>query len=141
MKYKICQVLECVHQSASSVHVRCMTNAWISTHGEKCIKYTTNDQNMININNYGDPHNLVLIRVQNKQQNTIWTFYQTHRVHTLYRYVKQCMNIWKSCLNTCYLCHKGPTSKANYHLKQSPIKKIDKIKISSSHLIKSQLWT
>ena len=28
-----------------------------------------------------------------QQQNAIWAFYQTHRVHTLHIYVKQCMNI------------------------------------------------
>ena len=45
-----------------------MTNARISTHGVKCIKHTTNDQNMININNYGDLQNLVLIGVQNNNK-------------------------------------------------------------------------
>ena len=30
-------------------------------------------------------------------------------MHTLHMYVKQCMNIWKTCLNTCYFHHKGPT--------------------------------
>ena len=38
------------------MHERCMANAWISTHGAKCIKHTTNDQNMINMNNYSDPN-------------------------------------------------------------------------------------
>ena len=61
-----------------------------------------------------------------KKKNTTETFYQTLRVHTLHMYVKQCMNIWKSCLNTYYFCHKGPTSKENNQMKQNPIKKIDK---------------
>ena len=75
---------------------------------------------------YGDTQKLVLIRVQKSEKNTIDAFYQTHRVHTLHMYVKQCMNIWKSYLKTCYFCHKGLTSKANQNLKQNPIKKIDK---------------
>ena len=86
-----------------------MTNSWASTHG--------------------DPQKLVLIGVkksEKKKKNTTETFYQTLRVHTLHMYVKQCMNIWKSCLNTYYFCHKGPTSKENNQMKQNPIKKIDK---------------
>ena len=75
---------------------------------------------------YGDTQKLVLIRVQKSEKNTIDAFYQTLRVHTLHMYVKQCMNIWKSCLNKCYFCHNEPTSKANHHLKQNPIKKIDR---------------
>ena len=61
-------VLECVQQGASSVHVRCMANAWISTHGAECIKHTTSDQNIINMNNYGDLQSLVLIgdQINNK---------------------------------------------------------------------------
>ena len=34
----------------------------------KVYKTHTNDQNMININNYGDPQILVLIRVQNNEK-------------------------------------------------------------------------
>ena len=86
-----------------------MTNSWASTHG--------------------DPQKLVLIgvkKIEKKKKNTTETFYQTLRVHTLHMYVKQCMNIWKSCLNTYYFCHKGPTSKENNQMKQNPIKKIDK---------------
>ena len=64
--------------------------------------------------------------MKKKKKNTTETFYQTLRVHTLHMYVKQCMNIWKSCLNTYYFCHKGPTSKENNQMKQNPIKKIDK---------------
>ena len=122
----ISSVRVCASKGASSVYVRCMTNAWISTHGAKCIKHTTNDQNMINMNNYDDPQNLILIGVQKQRENAIWALYQTLRVYILHMYDKQCKYIWKSCLNTCYFFHKGLTSKANYHLKQSPIKKIDK---------------
>ena len=103
-----------------------MTNAWANTHKEKCVKHTTNDQNMINMHNHGNPQKLVLIEIQKSEKNIIEAFYQTLRVHTLHMYVKQCMNIWKSFLNTCYFCHKGPTSKENRHLKQNSIKKIDK---------------
>ena len=74
---KTCQVLEYVQQDASSVHVRCMTNAWASIYGKICVKHTTNDQNMINMNNYGDPEKLVLIGVQKSEKNTIEAFYQT----------------------------------------------------------------
>ena len=61
-------------KGASSVHVRCMTNARISTHEAKCIKHTTNYQNMININNYGDLQNLVLIGVQNNNKMPLGHF-------------------------------------------------------------------
>ena len=57
---------------ARPMHDQCMTNAWISTHGEKCIKHNTNDQNMINMNNYGDPQSLVLIRIQNMVIPKVW---------------------------------------------------------------------
>ena len=61
-------------------------------------------------------------------ENVVLAFYQTHRVHTLHMYVKQCMNIWKSSLKSCYFCHKGLTFKANQNLKKkNPIKNIDKI--------------
>ena len=128
-------------KGASSVHVRCMTNACASIHGAKYAKHTTNDQNMINIHNHGNSQKLVLIGVQNNKKMPFGHFIKHLRVHTLYIYIKQCMNIWKSCLNTCYFCHKGATSNANYHLKQNPIKRLTKIKFSNSHLRKSQLWT
>ena len=50
-------------KGASSVHIRCMTKHEQGTHREKCVNHTTNDQNMINKNNYGDPQKLVLIGV------------------------------------------------------------------------------
>ena len=59
---------------ARPMHDQCMTNAWISTHGEKCIKHNTNDQNMINMNNYGDPQSLVLIRIQNNNKMSFGHF-------------------------------------------------------------------
>ena len=95
-------------------------------HGAKCVKHATNNQNMINMHNHGNPPKNDNYRSPKQRENVIWTFYQTLRAHTLHMYVRQCMNIWKSCLNTCYFCHKGPTSKANQHLKQNPIKNIDK---------------
>ena len=33
--------------------------------GSKCVKHTTNDQNMINMYNHGNPQSLELIGVQN----------------------------------------------------------------------------
>ena len=66
-----------------SVHVRCMTNAWVSTQGAKCLKPTTNDQNMINMNNYGDPQNLVLIGVQNNEKMSFGHFIE-HLKYTHY---------------------------------------------------------
>ena len=71
---KTCQVLVCVQQGAFSVHVRCMTNAWASTHEEKCVKHTTNDQNMINMHNHGNPQSLVLIGVQNNEKMSFGHF-------------------------------------------------------------------
>ena len=50
------------------MHMRCMINAWASTHGAKCVKHTTHDQNMINMNNCSDPQKLVLIGVQNNEK-------------------------------------------------------------------------
>ena len=55
-------------KGASSVHIRCMTKHEQGTHREKCVNHTTNDQNMINKNNYGDPQKLVLIGVQNNNK-------------------------------------------------------------------------
>ena len=63
------------------------------THGAKCVKYATNDQNMINMHNNGNPQKIGTHRSLKQQENVIWTFYQTLRVHTLHMYVKQCMNI------------------------------------------------
>ena len=59
---------------ASSVHVRCMIDARASTHGAKCVKNTTNYQNMINMNNYSDLPNLVLIGVQNNEKMSFGHF-------------------------------------------------------------------
>ena len=83
---------------ASRVYQVCMCNAWTSTHEAKCVKHTTNDQNMYK---YGKPQNLVLIGVQKSEKNTVEAFDQTPRMHTLYTYDEQCMNMWKTCLNTC----------------------------------------
>ena len=42
---------------------------------------------------YGKPQNLVLIGVQKSEKNTVEAFYQTPRMHTLYTYDEQCMNM------------------------------------------------
>ena len=48
-----------------------------------------------------------LIGVQKNEKNTIETFYQTPSMHTLYAYDEQCMNMLKSCVNTCYIATWG----------------------------------
>ena len=73
--------------------MQCMINAWTSR--AKCVKHTTNDQSMLNMNKYGKTQKLVLIGFQME------AFYQTPRMHTLYTYDEQCMSMWKTCLNTC----------------------------------------
>ena len=85
-----------------------MWDAWQSTHGAKCVKHTTNDQNMLNMNKYVKTQNLILIGVQESEKKKKHThthpkeaFYQKPNVHTLYIYDEQCMNMWKSGLNTC----------------------------------------
>ena len=70
------------------MHVRCMSNARISTHEKKCVKHTYRDQNMINMHNPDSLQKLVLIGVQKNEKNTIYAFYQTLRVHILHIYVK-----------------------------------------------------
>ena len=50
---------------ACGVPMWCMCKAWLSTFGSKCVKHTTNDQNMIKMYNHGSPQSLVLIGVQN----------------------------------------------------------------------------
>ena len=120
VKHVKCQGL--CNKCVSSVHVRCMTNACASIHGAKYAKHTTNDQYMINMHNYDNPQSLVLIGIQNNEKLSFGHFVKHLRVHTLYMYVKQCMNIWKTCLNTCYFCHKGPTFKANHQKKSTSYK-------------------
>ena len=124
----------------AKVHLVCMWDAWASTQGEKCIKHTTKDQNMINMHNHGNPQSLVLIGVQNSEKMPFGHFIR-HRVHTLHMFVKQCMNIWKFFLNTYYFFHKAPTSKANDHLNKAQSKRLTKNKFSNSYLRKFQLWT
>ena len=46
------------------VHVQCMSKAWTSTYGEKCVKHTINDRNMLQLSKHGSPQSLVLIGVQ-----------------------------------------------------------------------------
>ena len=64
-----------VRMCAAKMHLVCMWDAWpmheyawISTHGAKCIKHITNDQNMINMDNYGDLQIFVLVEVQNNNK-------------------------------------------------------------------------
>ena len=58
-------------KGASNVYVRCMTNAWANTHGAKCVKHTTNDQNMLSMHKHGNPQKFVLNEFQNNEKNTI----------------------------------------------------------------------
>ena len=62
------QNMSSVRVCASKVHLMCIWDAWASIHGAKCVKHTTNNQNMINMNNYGDSQKLVLIGVQNNEK-------------------------------------------------------------------------
>ena len=73
------------------MHVRCMTNVWANTHGEKYVKHTTNDQNMINMHNHGNPQKLVLIRVQNNEKMSFKNFIK-HLDCTHYTYMLN--NVW-----------------------------------------------
>ena len=118
-----CKNMLSIRVFALKVHLVCTWNAWPKheqgTHGAKCANHTTNDQNMINMNNYGDTQKLVLIKVQ-KSEKIPKAFYQTLRVHTLHMYVKQCMNIWKSCLNTYHFCHKGANIQSQSSFKTNP---------------------
>ena len=50
--------------------------------GEVC-KIQTNDQNMLNMSKHGKPQNLVLIKIQKNEKNTIEAFYQTPIIHTM----------------------------------------------------------
>ena len=75
-------------KGASSVHVRCMTNACASIHGAKYAKHTTNDQYMINMHNHSNTQELVLIEVQNNEKIQFGHFMKHLRVHTLHMYVK-----------------------------------------------------
>ena len=80
-----------------------MTNAWTSTRGVKYIKHTTNNQNIINMNNYGDSQKLVLIGVQNNEKisfehfikhlecthytymlNNAWTYKNLVQIHVIF---------------------------------------------------------
>ena len=38
------------------------------TYEAKCVKHVTNNQNMINMHNHGNPQKLVLIKVQNNEK-------------------------------------------------------------------------
>ena len=66
------QNMSSVRVYASNVYLVCMWDAWLmyeqDTHGAKCVNYTTNDQNMISMNNYGDPQKLVPIKAQKSEK-------------------------------------------------------------------------
>ena len=122
----------------SKVHLVCMWDAWAiheqSTHGANCVNHTINDQNMINMNNYGWSPKIGTHWSPKEWKNIIKAFYQTLKMHTLYMYVKQCMNIWKSCLNTYYFSLQGANIQSKSSFKTKP-----KVKFSNPHLRKSQL--
>ena len=98
------------------------------TCGARCVKYTTKEPNMFLMKKHEKPQSLVLIGVQTSEKMFKKTFYQTSSVHIMNNNVKQCINIMKSTLNTCYFCHKVPTSKVNHQKKPIPYKNLTKIK-------------
>ena len=108
------------------MHMWCMCKAWLSTFGSKCVKHTTNDQNMINKSNHGNPQGLELIGVQ----HTIKMPFRHFIKHLICNYKT---NMWamhehgwilpKYMLN----CHNWPTQTQTNQMGQSPIKKLKKI--------------
>ena len=56
--------VKCDRVCAPWVCVQCMIKAWTSIHGEKCVKHTNNDRNMLKISKQGKSQSLVLIGVQ-----------------------------------------------------------------------------
>ena len=43
-------------------------------HGAKCVKHATNNQNMINMHNHGNPQKMILIEVQNNEKMSFGHF-------------------------------------------------------------------
>ena len=108
----------------------CMCKAWLSAFGLKCVKHTTNDQNMINMYNHGNSQSLELIRVQNNTKMPSEHFIK-HLV-CIYK-----INMWAMHEHVWILpkymikCHNWPTQSQTNQMGQSPIKKL---KIFSQNL-------
>ena len=82
---------------ACGMPMKCMSKAWLSTIGSKCVKHTTNDQNMINI---------VIPKVwYSLKSKTTQKCHLGILSNTWYALVKltckQYMNMSENCLNTC----------------------------------------
>ena len=67
-----------MQQGASTMHLVCIWDAWPmheqGPHGAKCVKHATNNQNMINMHNHGNPQKLILIKVQNNEKMSFGHF-------------------------------------------------------------------
>ena len=72
---------------ACGVHMWCRCKAWLSTLGSKCVKHTSNDQNMINKLNHGNLQSLELIGVENNIKMSFGHFIK----HLIYTYKT---NMW-----------------------------------------------
>ena len=103
----------------------CMCKAWLSTFCSKRVKYTTNDQNMINMYNHGNPQSLELIGVQNNTKmpfrHFIKHFVCTYKTNTWVMH-EQGWILPKYMLK----CHKGPTQTQTNQMGQRPIDKLKK---------------
>ena len=64
-------------------YMQWMNKAWEMHMWGKVCKIQTTDQNMLNMSKHGKPQNLVPIRIQKNEKNTIETFYQTPSIHTM----------------------------------------------------------
>ena len=110
---------------ACGVHMWCMCKARLSTFGSKCVKHTTNDQNMINKSNHGNSKSLVLIKVQNNIKMSFGYFIK----HLMCTYKT---NMWAihehEWIMPKYMlkCHNWPTQTQTNQMGQSPIKKLKK---------------
>ena len=104
---------------AYGVPMWCMSKVWLSTIGSKCVKHTTNDQNMINMYNHGIFQSLVLIGVQNNTKIPFEHFVK-HLVCT-YK-----TNMWAMYEHEWKLpkymlkCHKGTTQTQTNQMGPSP---------------------
>ena len=94
--------------------------------GIKCVKHTTNDQNMINKSNYGNLQSLELIGVQNNTKMSFKHFIK----HLIYTYKT---NMWEMHEHKWILpkyvlkCHSWSTQTQTNQKEQSLIKKLKKI--------------
>ena len=111
---------------ACGVHMWCMCKVWQSTFRSKCVKQTTNDQNMINKSNQGNPQSLELIGVQNNTKMPFEHFLK----HLICTYTP---NMWAMHEHEWKLpkymlkCHNWPTQPQTNQMEQNPIKKLKKI--------------